>query len=141
MEIKIANFRISEEGHPELYEALKDISHKARAERLRSLADIGLMVTRGSLNAVPGGVVSERPGRLPDDTDGCGQPEAKEAGEARVVSNPGPQDDVAAITEPPEPSTVNTTSQPQESVPEQDEGDQERRQGLKDRAKRGLSGS
>ena len=139
MEIKIANFRISEEGHPELYEALKDISHKARAERLRSLADIGLMVTRGSLNAIPGGVVSSRTGQVPNEIVGSGQPEGKEAGEPSDVLGSGPQNEIAAIAEPTEASTVETTSQPQERVAEQDEEDQVRRQGLKDRAKRGFS--
>lgn len=40
---RVSNIVISEHGSPELYDELNKISHKARGERLRCLATIGLM--------------------------------------------------------------------------------------------------
>ena len=40
---RISNLNISQDGQPELYEELATISPRARTERLRSLAFVGLL--------------------------------------------------------------------------------------------------
>ncbi|QQK62702.1 hypothetical protein FJD32_025380 (plasmid) [Shewanella sp. LC6] len=47
---KISNLNISEQGFPELYRELSQMQHKARSDRLRALALLGLYSLRFSGN-------------------------------------------------------------------------------------------
>ncbi|EGQ8542030.1 hypothetical protein GOZ70_02275 [Vibrio parahaemolyticus] len=49
---KISNLNISEQGFPELYRELSQMQHKARSDRLRALALLGLYSLRFSGNIV-----------------------------------------------------------------------------------------
>lgn len=47
------NLKIQEDAHPELYQHLERISEKARAEEIRHLMRIGLMITSSNFNGFP----------------------------------------------------------------------------------------
>jgi len=49
-DVKISNLNISEQGFPELYRELSQMQHKARSDRLRALALLGLYSLRFSGN-------------------------------------------------------------------------------------------
>lgn len=55
---------ICQEAMPELYEELARLSPRSRAERLRFLAGLGLMVARGNAGAVGSGTGSVRPEQI-----------------------------------------------------------------------------
>ncbi|EGQ7973668.1 hypothetical protein I7Z51_002593 [Vibrio parahaemolyticus] len=55
------NLRVLRDTHPELFEHLEDINEKGRAEEVRYLMRLGLLVRNGQLGGLPASNVVQQP--------------------------------------------------------------------------------